>query len=258
MIFPGMDPFLEDPAIWHGFHNSLIVYVRDELQPRLGPRYLAAVEDRVFLEGPGREVLPDVFICKSRDSADTLAVADADEAVVVRVPSLEVHESYIDILDLRSGKRVVTTIEVASPTNKYAGPGREAYLQKQSEVRASGTHLVEIDLLRAGPHVLAVPEWVARGQREYDYLASVNRATGVRDTFELYPRTLRERLPRVKIPLADPDPDVLLDVQAVVERNYAAGRYLERIDYDGPCRPKLSADDEAWARQTIQSARERG
>ena len=62
MIFPGMDPFLENPLIWSGFHNALLVYIRDQLQPQLRPRYIAAVEDRVFLEVPPRSVIPDVWI----------------------------------------------------------------------------------------------------------------------------------------------------------------------------------------------------
>ncbi len=67
-------------------------------------------------------------------------------------------ELYIEILDRESGMRVVTVIELVSPSNKYAGPGRDKYVAKQQEVLQSDSNLVEIDLLRFGPHVLAVPE----------------------------------------------------------------------------------------------------
>ena len=30
MIFPGMDPYLEDPQIWPGVHSALVVYLRRE------------------------------------------------------------------------------------------------------------------------------------------------------------------------------------------------------------------------------------
>src|SRR5205823_5222844 len=60
MIFPGMDPYLEDPQLWPGVHSRLIVYTADRLQPALRPRYVAAVEERVYLQGPDREVVPDV------------------------------------------------------------------------------------------------------------------------------------------------------------------------------------------------------
>jgi hypothetical protein len=49
MIFPGMDPDLEDPQLWPGFRHALIVYLRDQLRPLLAPRYMAAIEDRVYL-----------------------------------------------------------------------------------------------------------------------------------------------------------------------------------------------------------------
>ena len=47
MIFPGMDPYLEQPAFWPGFHNEFIVYLRDQLQAGLRPRYIAATETRI-------------------------------------------------------------------------------------------------------------------------------------------------------------------------------------------------------------------
>ena len=44
------------------------------------------------------------------------------------------HESYVEILDRQSGQRVVTVVEVLSPTNKFPGPGQASYLAKQREV----------------------------------------------------------------------------------------------------------------------------
>jgi hypothetical protein len=260
MIFPGMDPYLEDPQIWPGVHAAMIVYIRDFLRPLLRPRYIAAVEERVFVEGPDRQIIPDVWLKRrqTEGGGQAVAVADADVPVVVRVPALEVHEPYLAILDRQSGQRVVTVIEVVSPTNKFPGPGRESYLGKQGEVRGSETHLVEIDLLRTGQHVLAVPEWAARGEGAYHYLVCVNRAGPPRDLFDLYPRRLPERLPRIRVPLAAGDPDVVLDVQAVLAQTYEAGSYRERINYETPCRPSLAGEDQAWANQRLQEARQQG
>lgn len=240
MIFPGMDPYLESPQLWPDVHSRLIVYIAEHLHPLLRPRYFASVQTRVFVEGP------------------EVALLDAGTPVEVRVPELEIHETFLQIIDLQSGQQVVTVLEAVSPTNKYAGPGRESYLAKQREVRASQAHLVEIDLLRAGPHVLAVPEWVARGQGAYDYLVCVNRAKGPRGRFHLYPCRLEERLPRIRIPLAEGDPDVVLDLQAVLAHTCAMGGYRERIDYDAPCVPPLSSERQAWANERIQEARRTG
>lgn len=259
MIFPGMDPYLEVPELWLGFHNSLIVYIRDYLRPLLRPRYIAAIEERVFVEGPQqREFIPDVLLKQGRPPRGQggTAVLDADEALEVHILPLEMHESYLEILDRHSGQRVVAVLEVLSPANKYAGPGRDSYLAKQREVLVSQTHLIEIDLLRRGPHTMAVPEWIARQHASYDYLIGVNRAEGRRNCFHLYPRPLRQRLPRIGVPLADGDLDVVLDVQAVVEQTYEAGSYRERLRYDRPCIPQLPAEDQTWADELIRTAQQ--
>jgi hypothetical protein len=259
MIFPGMDPYLEEAELWPGFHASLIVYIRNQLQPLLRPRYVASIEERVYLEGPDRQIIPDIRVHQQRPNASRTAVAAAPGVlpIRVRVPPLDVHETYVAVLDLRDSQRVVTVLEVVSPTNKYAGPGRRSYRAKQREVLRGSPHLVEIDLLRAGPHVLAVPESAARSRADYDYLVCVNRAREPRDEYELYPCRLRDRLPPIGIPLAGSDPDVALDLQAVAAQGYEDGAYAERLSYDRPCVPALRAEDQAWADQLIAQARAR-
>jgi hypothetical protein len=255
MIFPGMDPYLENPAFFPGIHGPMIVYLRDQLVPRIRPRYVASVGERIYVEGPEpRPIGPDVWVRRIPRAAAAPIVAGpavADEPITVEVPDLEVHEPYLEILDRESGMRVVALIELVSPTNKYAGPGREAYLAKQQEVLHSDAHLIEIDLLRYGPHVLAVPEARVRGRFAYDYLSSVNRAAVRRNRFEIYPRTVFQRLPRIHVPLADEDPDVPLDLQPALEQAYEAGSYRDRIAYGASCEPPLDREVQAWADDLI-------
>jgi len=104
--------------------------------------------------------------------------------------------------------------------------------------------------------VLAVPEVKARAKGYYDYLISVNRAARSRGLFELYLRGIRQRLPRINIPLATGDPDVKLDLQAVLEHTYEAGSYGDRLNYDTACNPPLSPADAAWARELIVKAKQ--
>lgn len=249
MPFPGMDPYLEHPVLWEGVHARLIVVLANQLQPRLDPRYVASVEERVFIEGPQRRI-PDVWVQKLPDAAGGLAVAEsaADTAVVLEVDNLEIHETRIEILDAYNGMRLVTMIEVVSPTNKAAGPGRDSYCDKQREALSRDCHFVEIDLLRRGRHVLSIPEWRTAEIRPYDSLVCISRYPH-RNRFELYPKQLRDRLPRIYIPLAEPDPDVVLDIQAALEQVYSDGRYIRRIRYDEPCDPRLAPDDQAWANE---------
>jgi len=218
-----MDPYLEHPQVWPDVHASFIVYLREHLRPLLGPRYIIAIESRVFVEGPATDhpIIPDAWVrpAGAETQGENVTLLEADPAVEVQVPPatasaerpsltgrfpLEVKETYLTIRDRQSGQRIVTVLELVSPTNKYAGPGRESYGAKQTEVRQSATHLIEIDLLLSGPHIVAIPEWAARQHGPYDYLVYVNRAEGLRARFALYPRLLRERLPRIRLPLAAP------------------------------------------------------
>src|SRR5262245_59410480 len=68
--FPGMDPYLESPAIWPDVHHRLISDIQDALNPNLRPRYVARVELRVYIsddDDPGRSALvPDLRVERSR------------------------------------------------------------------------------------------------------------------------------------------------------------------------------------------------
>ncbi len=249
--FPGMDPYLEHPVLWEGVHARMVVAVANRLQPLLDPRYVATVEERVYIEGPQRRI-PDVWIQRTREEGN-VAVAEPRQsgAVIVEVEALEVHESRIEILDAYNDMKLVTLIELLSPTNKSPGPGRESYLQKQQEILDRDCHLVEIDLLRRGDHVLAVPEWKLDELQGHAYLACVCRWPR-RTRYELYPTPLRDPLPEIAVPLVDPDPDVFLPLQDVFTQVYDEGRYARRVRYDEPCEPQLDAEDQAWANELLK------
>jgi len=250
-----MDPYLVRHVLRESLHARLIVAIANQLQPKLDPRYITSIEERVFIEGPQRRV-PDVWIQKAGDAdgLPPLARGESDTAVIIEVEDLEINETRVEILDSYNEMKLVALIEVVSPTNKAAGPGRVSYQAKQEETLARDCHLIEIDLLRNGRHVLCVPEWRVEFLGPFAFLCCVNRWPS-RNRYELYPRSLRERLPRLKIPLADDDPDATLDLQAALEQVYLDGRYGRRIRYDQPCEPALPLDDQAWANEQIATLR---
>jgi Protein of unknown function (DUF4058) len=61
-----------------------------------------------------------------------------------------------EIIDVKSGHRVVTAIEVLGPTNKRPGEGQRLYLQKREDQQSAAVNTVEIDLLRGGTWDLKV------------------------------------------------------------------------------------------------------
>lgn len=265
IIFPGMDPYLEAAKIFPGIHGPMITYMRDQISAGIRPRYIASVGERVYVESQtggsrnstDRAIIPDVWVretgaAQRADGGVMVAektTTELDEPVVVDAPDLEIRQPFIEILDRESNMKVVTVIELVSPDNKYAGPGRDSYVRKQVEVIHSDAHLVEIDLLRRGPHVVAVHEYLTAGRWDYDYLICVHRAGTWK--YEVYARSLSQPLPRIRIPLAGDDPDVRLDIRAALEKAYDAGSYDQRIDYTQPCQPPLSEARQAWVRELV-------
>src|SRR5262249_17961046 len=122
------------------------------------------------------------------------------------------------------------------------------YKAQQRRTLVSDCHLVEIDLLRCGRHVLSIPEWRLIEFQPYASLVCVSRSDQ-RNRFELYPRRLPERLPRIRVPLVDSDWAVPLGIEGALEHVWNTGSYLLRVRYDEPCEPPLSAQDQQWANE---------
>jgi hypothetical protein len=146
---------------------------------------------------------------------------------------------------------VVTVIEVLSPANKMPGEGYRQYKRKQEEVLHSTAHLVEIDLLSTGLPTIAIAEEALVSLPPYRYLVSVRRGPDTYQ-FDVYPIPLQRRLPRIRVPLRPPDPDVVLDLPAVFDRCYDNGGYADLVDYRQPPPVELSAEEMAWMDRTLR------
>jgi len=245
--FPGMDPYLEQ--FWGDVHHRLIIYLSDTLQKHLPGDLRARVDERVFVEpeeGKDRKIIPDVRVVERGRREDPVlragnGIAVAEPPVVHMEQDEPVRQGFIEIIDIKSGRRVVTVIEILSPSNKFPGPGRDLYVKKQEELRAGNVSLVELDLLRAGSKVLSAPfELIPDGHRT-PYAACVRRGWKPLE-FEYYRIPLRERLPAIAIPLRQTDRDVPLDLQALLDQCYEAAEY-DDIDYREEPDPPLSRDD---------------
>jgi hypothetical protein len=151
----------------------------------------------------------------------------------------------IRIIDTRSGNRVVTAIEILSLSNKLAETGRDNYRKKQRDMLDARVSLVQIDLLREGNYVLAVPAYCIPETYRAPYRICVVRAAKP-DQAEVYRVSLRESLPTIRIPLRESDPDVHLNLQALIAQAYANGGY-EEIDYSRDPVPPLRGADASWA-----------
>ncbi len=248
-----MDPHLEDPELWPDLHISLITYIRDALQPVLQPRYRARMDLRLYVARSNRNIYPDVTVV--HEDVAAYAPAGVAEPYIVTSPIERRREPYIEIIHSASGE-VVTAIELLSPANKLEGEGRRQYLRKQDELLSSNVNLVEIDLLSSGARVTPELRNQAGKLVEYRYIICVNRADdGDRTRCETYPIVLSSVLPTFRIPLRSPDPDVTLDLRAILIHAYDTGGYTGMIDYTKPARAPMSVVEATW---TLNLLREKG
>ena len=121
--FPGIDPYIENPALWSGFHHALLSAMQERLAPALRPRYLVRVEERIYVtneEDPAyRLIVPDLHIAQmpirtGRMTAQTPGgVAVAQPVPVGDLLDPEIREHRLEILD-REERSVVTVIEFLS------------------------------------------------------------------------------------------------------------------------------------------------
>jgi hypothetical protein len=251
--FPGMNPFFEQQ--WRDAHSTLLTYLRDVLQERLPADLVARAEEEVVTIGADRSTTryrPDFQVrepwtLKEPGAPGLQAPAPpADEPIHVTVD--EEVERWIEIRDVKG--RLITVLELLSPTNKIESVERDRYIQKRRSFIHSGANLVEIDLVRPGTSVFPKPIREVLQGAEACYAVCVSRATH-RGEHELYPIRLRERLPAIRVPLRQSDSDEVVDLQALVNQCHERGRY-HFLDYNLALDPPLSAEDAAWAEQLLR------
>src|SRR5437588_36569 len=224
--FPGMDPYLEDECLWPVFHHQLVTSLYQILLPGLVDRYRARVAQRHYT---------------------------TEQPLFTSIMREEHHEEFIEIRQ-RSDARLVTLVDVVSPANKATESGREAYLAKRREGKLAGASLVEIDLVLQGQPML---DYSREGLPDWDYAVTVTRATQP-DRFEIYTATLQKRLPRFRLPLAQDDRDMVVDLHATFTRSYDQGGFAAKIDYQRDPVTLLSTDDRRWLADWLKQQKLRG
>lgn len=250
--FPGMDPYLEQPELWPDVHNSLIAALRNDLAPKLRPRYYLAIEERLYLAETGSSALvgrADVAVIGQPQPVLSAAQAATAKTGVISIelpiPD-QVRETFLEVREISN--RVVTTIEILSPSNKCPGPGRNLYLQKRLSLLGSQTHLIEIDLLRAWE---AMP--MVGPLRQSHYRILISRAEQ-RPRADLLPFNLRQPISGFSLPLQPGDVEPEVAIGQLLHQLYDQAGYDLRLDYRAAPSPPLTADDLEWIEQLLRQS----
>lgn len=253
--FPGMDPYLEHPGYWQGFHTSMQGAMRASLTPQLPPGYYAEIEQHIWFredtqDGP-KVARPDLYLLKGQKPAPKrrptpAGIAVAEPTARLTLPNVvrETGRHSIRIYDSLE-RRVVTAIELLSPSNKEPGAERDRYLLKRSEYVANDTSLVEIDLLRRGHRlpVGAVPDG--------DYYIYVTDAAWYTEV-SVWVFTVRDPIPPVPVPLPHPHKPIVLDLRPCLDRVYEEANYGPQLDYAAAPAPQLRPADAEWAAELLK------
>ena len=250
--FPGMDPYLEG-RLWPEVHASLIYTIKSALAASLPDGYFVETHEYVWLcaeppEKRRRGGSPDVFLANGTltghpSSATTVAVAAAEPTVRVTLSSAAAVEKkrYLRVVDA-DNDRVVTVIELLSPSDKLPRDDRVRYLAKRDEYLGGRANLVEFDLLRKGRRLpMGEPE-----PPDADYYIVVTRAAEY-PVAGVWAFTVHDRIPVIPVPLDPDQAAVPLDLRACLDKAYDDARLAKRIEYSAPATPALRAPDAAWA-----------
>jgi hypothetical protein len=221
----------------------------------------ARIEERVVLESEewaweSRTYMPDVALIEwphGREGGGAVAVEEeVAEPVKVSIHPEPLVEGYIEIRDLSSGGRLVTTIEFASPTNKTAGKGADGFRKKERDCLRAQVSVVEIDLIRGGEHILSVPvEKLPEGQRDPPCACVVEAWKP--NEFLFYPFNIQKCLPAIRIPLRQSDKQARLDIQAVFDQAYLNGEYGADIDYSHDPKVPISLGESEWLQAHLRA-----
>ena len=243
--FPGMDPYLEQPALWSSFHSRFIVAIANAIEKNLPEQYYVEVETRTYQDDGTEGVLigiPDVSVVSERphraeSGASVVATQVRPQQVLLPMP-IKVKERYLEVRDI-STHEVITAIELLSPKNKKTGKGRARYEKKRLDILSSASHFIEIDLLRVGDPM------PVSGDHHSTYRILISRSSQ-RPTADLYGIELWQSLPSLPIPLKAEGESVRVGLQPVLGDVYRQARYATRIDYSLPPSPPLSAAEQEW------------
>jgi hypothetical protein len=257
-----MDPYIEACGLWEEFHRHLIEKICEHLKDNVAERYLVRGGERTYLvlvESEGKRTYPffpdaGVSALSGRKKASKkggTAVAEAPgdvEPISLRAFIAEEHrERFVEIYEAGPEQRLVTSIEVLSPTNKRPNtPGWDLYQRKRQSILLGDANLVEIDLLRGGQRMPMLDPWPTS-----PYTLLVAKAK--KDQLcQVWPATFQRPLPPIPVPLLKPDQPISLSLQSLIEGIYQRYRYDYSIDYTRSLTPPLAAEEATWFAQQLR------
>jgi hypothetical protein len=219
-----MDPYLEEPNVWHGFQLSLLVEFGKELNRQLPRQFGALIFEEDWTDRFGKRA------------------------------------GYIRVNPIGKPMEAITIIELIGPRQKVPGPERDSFMKRHEEPATLQVNWVTIDLTRSGERLPLRSPLISPASDYYvsDFAVAVTQAfVGFTDVYDF---SVRDSLPSIPVPLHENLPgitglftrdDVRLDLQKCFDAVYDKGRYSEWIAYNKLPYPPLREPDATWARELL-------
>lgn len=266
--FPGMDPYIESGSMWEDFHQKLIGEIETALAASVPERYVVRLGERTYVvlatadEAGIKRHMTQADVTVSlvrRESAppepggvailEPQSEAATEPVEMTGLVEVEFREAFVEIYELEPKRRLVTSVEVLSPSNKRRDTtGWIRYQRKRQAHLEGNANLVEIDLLRGGQRMPMEDQWP---NSPYYVLVCRREKAPV---CTVWPAHYTLPLPEISVPLAPPDPDVSLELQGMVDEIYKRSRYHLDIEYDRPCKPRLGEAGEQWLAERLRAS----
>jgi hypothetical protein len=111
----------------------------------------------------------------------------------------------------------------------------------------SGINLVEIDLLRDGQKPPMLDPWP-----DSPYTLLVARGMFRYARCKVWRASFQHPLPEIRVPLEEPDADIPLRLQPMIETIYKRSRYGGSIDYSKPLKLPLRGAEATWMKAHLR------
>lgn len=244
--FPGMNPYMEEPAAWAGVHLHLLANCGQQLAPQIRPRYRVHTERYLRIGKDVPRYRPDLRLHKTRLSGTVQPAARPVTEATLILENIPYEDTdtppHLEILTEEG--EIITVIEVLSPVNKTSE--YDDYLNKRHRLLQAGVNLVEVDLLRGGQRIpSSLPI-------DLPYMAIVSRAAE-------YPRarawaiSWAQPCPILPVPLRHDEPEVSLDLSEAIQQAYNV-EFAGFVDYTaappGNLKPEWQQEIEDLLRKT--------
>ncbi len=247
---------------WPAFHDNHITHLQEMLGDKLEPLgyivdNIASLQVRRYdaVVGESKEYVErsDVAVREHRTASSPTPLhpnPTAPHVLILSIPDAAElsEEQFFRALAIREVTpkesrlgRIVTWIEVLSPSNKPGGQDWDDYAGKRLSIIAAGIPLIEIDYLHKQPPVIAgLPHYCANARKKlqadvtakaYNIAVTDPRPTIYEGSTQVYPFGVDEKVPPIPIPLNGTD--VLpFDFGTVYNRTFSLSAHYLLVDYD--------------------------